>query len=43
VNGSGMSPAISDQPSLFDVGVVGDLSDGELLDHFIARRDESLF
>jgi hypothetical protein len=43
VNGSGISPAISDQRSRFDLGVVGDLSDGELLDRFIARRDESLF
>jgi hypothetical protein len=43
VKGSGMSAAVRDLRALFDVGVVGDHWDGELLDRFIARRDQAVF
>ena len=41
-NGGG-DPAVRDLNTLFDVGVTGGLSDGELLDRFVARREGAVF
>jgi len=43
VNGSGMNVAVRDLQTLFIVGATGVLSDGELLDRFVARREEAIF
>ncbi len=43
VNGNGMNDAVRDLQTLFSVGATGALSDGELLDRFVARREEAIF
>src|SRR4051794_29580856 len=40
---SGINVAVRDLQILFDVGVTGVLSDGQLLDRFIARREGAVF
>jgi RNA polymerase sigma-70 factor (ECF subfamily) len=37
------STAVRDLRVLFDVGVTGTLTDGQLLDRFVARREEAVF
>ena len=39
----GGNPAVRDLNTLFDVGVTGGLTDGELLDRFVARREGAVF
>jgi len=38
-----MNDAVRDLQTLFSVGATGALSDGELLDRFVARREEAIF
>jgi RNA polymerase sigma-70 factor (ECF subfamily) len=38
-----MSTAARDLQTLFDMGVTGALSDGQLLERFVARREEAVF
>ena len=40
---SGMNAVGRDLHTLFEVGIVGGLSDGQLLDRFVARREEAVF
>jgi RNA polymerase sigma-70 factor (ECF subfamily) len=43
VSRSRSSTAVRDLQALFDVGVMGTLNDGQLLDRFVARREEAVF
>ena len=38
-----MNAAVRDLQTLFEVGSLGGLSDGQLLDRFVARREEAVF
>ncbi|HEX2403347.1 MAG TPA: sigma factor, partial [Acidimicrobiia bacterium] len=38
-----MNPTAGDLQTLFSVGAIGRLSDGQLLDRFVARREEAIF
>ncbi len=40
---SGMDAAARDLQTLFDVGVMGGLTDGQLLERFVARREGAVF
>ena len=40
---SGMNAAGRELQTLFQVGAVGGLADGQLLDRFVARREEAVF